>query len=111
MVISVVGWSLTGCGVEIDKICRRFGVVMSKGNDIFLRGLSIQFSGLKPGQERTAISFRPRWAARCKEVLLLSWGSGFWRYAGFFFRIRLTNARSFCTIALRSLAGMSTLIC
>jgi hypothetical protein len=51
----------------------------------------------------TAISTSPPWAARCREVLLLSAASGFCRKPGLLSRMRCTKARSFWTTALRSL--------
>lgn len=57
---------------------------------------------------RTAMSVKPSRAARCSEVLLLSWKSGFRRTSGLLRTMRRTSTRSLRRIARRR--RISTLI-
>ena len=59
--------------------------------------------------KHTAISTKPCFAAKCRDVLLLSSKSGFWRDRGLFRTMRLTSRRSFSTMARRRRVATSIL--
>ena len=57
----------------------------------------------------SAIWQKPKWAARCREVLLLSVKSGFWHSRGLLSTMRFTSERSFKWMARRRRTDASIL--